>query len=219
MKSNSENYRLTMALGAEADQRLDQLTGTKNSRQSVFIPALNAARNGFGVPGRLAPPSARGLRAWIDGTEELRLRLEPHGWKVPQISLLDSAGLVLSPSSTVAISLVAGDNATGRASYLPQVRYPRGPASAEFIQGSMFPDHVPEQAPNVDIWYLLHEISATGWQAELSKPAGIGKGGWVTEWQARIQIVLDDPTTGGDGAKRDSSPQLPQPSVRWRQSA
>lgn len=218
MELSPPSYVVPMAVGAEADHRLDRLIGTSNSRQSAFIPTLMAALNGFGVPGRLAPPAARGQRAWSDGTEELRLRLEPLGWRVPDLSILDSAGFVMSPDGTVAIAMVAGDGATGRPSYVPQVRYPRGPVSADVVQGSMFPAHVPETPARINLHYLLHDITLSGWSAELSKPAHIGKGGWVTEWSSRIQIVMDPPT-GGTPSERQTSPELPEPSVRWRDSA
>jgi hypothetical protein len=207
-----------MAVGAEADRRLDRLVGAANSRRSVFIPALTAALNGFSVPGRLAPPSARGQRAWSDGTEELRLRLEPLGWRVPEIPMLDSAGFVVSPDGSAAIAMVAGDAATGRSAYVPQVRYPRGPVSTDFVQGSLFPTHVPEERPRINLYYLLHNIALGEWRAELSRPAAIGKGGRVTEWTSRIQIVTD-PSPQGSPAEERTTRELPQPSVRWRDSA
>jgi hypothetical protein len=218
MESSQPSYVVPMAVGADADHRLDRLVGTANSRHSVFIPALTAALNGFGVPGRLAPPAAKGQRAWSDGTEELRLRLEPLGWRVPDAAVLDSAGFVIAADGTVAIAMVAGDNATGRPSYVPQVRYPRGPVSTDFVQGSMFPSDVPEDAPRVNLYYLLHDLDLGGWSAELSRPAAIGKGGWVTHWVSRIQIAMDPPPGSGP-LEKSASPELPSPPVRWRHSA
>ena len=112
-------------VGAAADQQLDHITGGARSRLEVFLPSLRGAHHGYGVPGRMAPPSAWGLRAWLDGTEELRLRLEPLGWQMPTDSALDSAGVVMSQDGKVGIALVAGDACTGNAGCTPQVKYAR----------------------------------------------------------------------------------------------
>lgn len=205
-----------MLIGAAADRRLDGLTGVRGSRKEIFVPTLRAASHGFGVPGRLAPPSAAGLRAWADGTEELRVRLEPFDGSVPADSALDAAGVVLLADGTTAIALVSGDEATGLSTYSPQVRYPRGATANGYIQGSML-----EGYPHPDQlrwWYLLHRVSRDGWRAELSLPGGIGKGGWVTTWRERIQIVSDAPDDG-QSADQQVSPDLPPPTVRWRESA
>lgn len=218
MESSHPSYVVPMAVGAAADVRLDRILGVTNARLSIIIPTLNAARNGFGVPGPLAPPAARGQRAWSDGTEELRLRLVPHGWRVPDLAALNAAGFVESADGTTAIALVAGDTATGLSSYNPQVRYPRGPVSVEVVQGSMLPELVREQAPRINLYYLMHDISSSGWRAEFSQPASFGATGWVSSWTSRIQIVNDPPTTNDPTGTR-VSPELPEPPVRWRESA
>lgn len=205
-----------MVVGRAADHLLDEMTGVTQSRHGVFIPTLNAARNGYGVPGRLATKNAKGLRAWLDGTEEVRLRLEPYGWNLPEHGLLDSAGIVFSPDRRVAIALTAGDGATGSPDYIPQVRYPRGLVTSQFVQGTMFPEVVAERN-TAELWFLLHWIDRDGWRAELSQAAELHSGR-VSRWGPRIQIVADSPT---DGAKqsRDEVPDLPSPPVRWRESA
>lgn len=205
-----------LQVGAVADLRLDGVIGASSSRQEVFVPTLNAARNSFGVPGRLAPPPGPGMRAWIDGTEELRIRLERLGWQVPKQAKLNSAGLVVSADTTTGIALVSGNAATGRAGYSPQVKYTRGRVSAEVVQGSLFDEFVEPSSP-MKLWFLLHDISRDGWHAELSLPAGVDKSGWVTSWRERIQIVEDGP--GGDEPAVDTTPDLPAPTVRWRESA
>jgi len=205
-----------MLTGAAADQSLDRLTGATNSRREIFLPALRAAHHGFGVPGRLAPPSARGLRAWVDGTEELRLRLEPFGWRVPADAGLDSSGLVVSVDGATAIAMVAGDASTGKAGQIPQVKYARGPVASENVQGSFFDGFRRDQAV-VEWWYLLHEMSPTGWHAELALPTEINAG-WVTRWKYRIHIVADGPDDGMS-VKTETAPELPTPTVRWRESA
>jgi hypothetical protein len=151
----------------------------------------------------------------VDGTEELRLRLVRYGWKVPTDSALDSSGVVMSRDGKTGIALVAGDAATGNENYTPQVKYARGPVATEFVQGSFF-EGFPQDVENVDWWYLLHEIKLGGWHAELSLPAEI-KSGRVTRWKHRIQIVAD----GSDGlpVTAAATPELPTPTVRWRESA
>lgn len=202
--------------GAAADQRLDHLSGAVASRREIFVPTLRAAHHGFGVPGRLAPPSARGLRAWVDGTEELRIRLEPFGWQVPTDAALDSSGVVVSPDGKMGIALVAGDAATGKAGSTPQVKYARGPVAAEFVQGSFF-EGFNDDPGIVDWWYLLHEMKPEGWHAELSLPAEISSG-WVTRWKYRIQVIADG-SDDGTPVEVDTTTELPTPTVRWRESA
>lgn len=202
--------------GAAADQRLDRIVGAPLSRNDVFLPTLRAAHNGFGVPGRMAPPSARGLRAWLDGTEELRLRLGQFGWAVPTNSALDSAGVVLSPDGTVGIAMVAGDGYTGRNGHPPQVKYSRGPVASEFVQGDVFEGFVSE-AEAVSWWYLLHEMKTDRWHAELAAPAEL-RSGRVIRWKQRVQIAIDG-SGSGDPLTTDRAPDLPTPTVRWRDSA
>lgn len=214
----TSDYVVPMLVGSEADLQLDRITGAPNARTEVFVRTMNLARSGFGTPGRLAPPSAPGSRAWLDGTEELRLRLAPFGWERPEDSTLDLAGFVVSPDRSTAIAMVAGDTSTGLPSYIPQVKYSRGPASTQYVTASMFPDHVPEPYDNLRLLYLLHHMTGHGWRAELSEPGTIS-GGLVTGWSRRIQIVADGPDR--DRAAVDAVPaeDLPAPSVRWRDTA
>lgn len=206
-----------LLVGAAADHHLDRVVGASASRNKVFVPTLGAARNAFGVPGRFAPPSARGLRAWIDGTEELRLRLHTFGWKVPEKARLDAAGLVISPDGETAIAMVSGDGTTGRAAYSPQVRYARGRVASEVVQGRIFEEYA-EASTTMQLWFLMHEIGLEGWHAELALPSGVGKGGWITGWRERVQIVEDRPG-GEDESAKETGPELPAPTVRWRESA
>lgn len=203
--------------GAAADRRLDQITGVTSSRHEIFLPTLRAAHHGSNVPGRLAPPSARGLRAWTDGTEELRVRMEPFRWQVPDQAALDSAGIVVSQDGKTAIAMVAGDPSTGRSNYRPQVKHARGPVAAEYVQGSFFSGFDQDEA-FPELWYLLHEMKSEFWHAELSLPAAISKAGLVTRWKDRIQIVANGPDDGLP-VEADASPELPTPTVRWRESA
>lgn len=203
--------------GAAADRQLDHIVGAQRSRHEVFLPTLRAAHNGFGVPGRMAPPSARGLRAWLDGTEELRLRLTRFGWTVPTDAALDSAGVVLSPDGTVGIAMVAGDGSTGRTGQPPQVKYSRGPVASEFVQGDVFKGFVVDSEEGVEMFYLLHEVKIDGWHAELAAPAEL-KSGRVLRWKQRVQIAVDGPG-GGEPLPSERAPDLPTPTVRWRESA
>lgn len=202
--------------GAAADQQLDRIVGARLSRAAVFLPALRAAHNGYNSPGRMAPPSARGSRAWLDGIEELRLRLDEFGWTVPKDSALDSAGVVLSSDQTVGIAMVAGDGFTGRTNRPPQVKYSRGPVASEFVQGDVFEGYL-AATEGVSWWYLLHEMNPNGWHAELAAPAEL-KSGRVVRWKQRIQIVVDGPGDR-DPLATNGTPELPTPTVRWRDSA
>lgn len=202
--------------GAAADVQLDSITGVTGSRSTVFVPTLSAAQHGFNIPGPLATPSARGSRAWLDGHEELRVRLTEHGWKVPTNAALDSSGVVISRDGRTGITLVAGDQRTGREGLAPQVKYKRGPVATEFVQGSLF-DGFAETANNPEWWYLLHEITSNGWSAELALPADI-RSGWISRWKFRIQIIADG-LDGRPASEADNTPELPMPTVRWRDSA
>lgn len=215
------SFVVPVLTGADADLRLDQITGVADSRSRIFVPTMNVARQGFNSPGRLAPPSARGLRAWTDGVEELRLRFEPFGWHVPGAGALNGAGLVLSPDETAAIALVSGDGHAGRVSYPPQVKYRRGTVTAEFVQGNFFTDYEQASGP-ITLYFLLHDIRREQWFAELSRPMTMTKGGMVSTWRPRIQIVddIDYPDrTVRQPESLDSPPSLPSPTVRWRESA
>lgn len=206
-----------LLIGAEADRQLDRIVGVPLSRQEVFLPTLRAAHNGFGVPGRMAPPSARGLRAWLDGTEELRLRLAHFGWTVPADAALDSAGVVLSADGAVGIAMVAGDGSTGRPGQPPQVKYSRGSVASEFVQGDIFEGFVFGNEAAVAWWYLLHEVKIDGWHAELAAPAEL-ESGRVIRWRQRVQIATHGPG-GGEPLPTERAPDLPTPTVRWRESA
>lgn len=216
MSQPSPTPTVPLLTDAAADHRLDQVVGVQFSRGRVFIPTLNAARHAYGVPGRLAPPAARGLRAWIDGTEELRLRLDGFGWKLPRKARLNAAGLIVSPDGETAIALVSGDNATSLVGGRPQVRYARGRVAVEVLQGSLFEEYVAASA-TTQLWFLLHRLDLKGWRAELALPMDVGRGGWITGWHERIQIVEDRPDK--DEVAVEQGPQLPTPIVRWRESA
>jgi hypothetical protein len=220
VRTMQESFRVKttpLLSGAQADHALDQVTSVALSRREVFIPVLNAARHGFGTPGRLAPPSARGLRAWTDGVEELRLQLSRFGWQVPVDVSLDLAGFVFSPDGSRAITMVSGDGATGRTAYTPQVKYPRGKVVSEYVQDSLF-DEVHTDQRIETVWYLLHRMSDAGWSAELSLPSAVDRRGLVTSWAQRIEIAADRPLDGGERTQ-ESTPDLPMPMVRWRESA
>ena len=60
-------------------------------------------------------------------------------------------------------------------------------------------------------------MTLDGWRAELALPADI-KSGWVTRWKHRVQIVADGPDDGMP-VLADNTPELPTPTVRWRESA
>lgn len=115
-----------------------------------------------------------------------------------------------------AIAMVSGEGGTGLAGYEPQVKYARGRVVQECVQGTLWDTGLVDEA-DLTLWFLLHKIDADDWKAELSRPASIGKGGWVTRWHERIQIVAEDPGSSPDG--RISAPELPEPTVRWRDSA
>lgn len=217
--SPHSSFVVPMLTGPSADLRLDTTTGVARSRERIFLPALRSAHHGFNSPGRLAPPAARGMQAWINGTEELRIRLGEFGWVVPGESVLDGAGFVLSPDGRTAIAMVSGDEATGLPGYLPQVKYARGQVSSECVQGNLFTGYA-ETARPIELHYLLHHMLQVGWNAELSQPAQI-LSGKVTGWRSRAQIIEDTPggpdAPGADVGGDEAS--LPSPLVRWRDSA
>jgi hypothetical protein len=216
------NFQRSMLTGAAADSRLDLVTGVRGSRSKIFLPTLAVSQQGFNSPGRLATPSAPGTRAWVDGSEELRLRLVPFGWTVPDDSVLNSTGMIISPDAKTAIVMVSGDGATGRVSYVPQVKYRRGPVAAECVQGSLFTGYKSNHEA-MRLYFLLHEINRDDWHSELSLPAGISSSGRVTGWKSRIQIANRDSDSHDPREEllvpKDSTPVLPQPTVRWRDSA
>ncbi len=218
MEQPLARVRTELVVGPAADVRLDQIVGVRSSRRDVFVPVMNAARHGFNSPGSLAAKQAPGLRAWLDGHEELRIRLSRAGWQIPQQTDLNGAGFVLSSDGRTAICMVSGDGSTGRGAYSPQVRYPRGDLSTDIVQGVLFEQFDDEKSTIEHTWFLLHHVTAAGWHAELARPVNVDSRGWVSGWHERVE-VLEDRLAVDDELARVPEPDLPAPTVRWRDSA
>lgn len=201
--------------GAESSLFIDQTLGITDAVAQALIPALDSAFSSRNTPGDLAPGSFPGMRAWGDGTVELRRRLIRFGWHVPQGRDLDQAGMVLSPDRESAIALVSSETA-GRLAYAATVRYERGDAYRNVNQGVLCSKRFPEERPSRLI-FLLHNLLDDRWDAELSLPVHINDSGFVQEWEVRAKIEFGPGGTRGDTtAAVPSPPGLPTPRVKWK---
>lgn len=122
----------------------------------------------------------------------LRDLLVPKGW-----NKLDDGNyeLTINAHRSVAIAVASGDEATGVATRTPSNKSPKGRHTIDAIeinrQVDMFADLLPPmtvQESKVETWVLLHHITSTKIQAELSRPNEIDVDGKIIAWSERILL-------------------------------
>ena len=140
------------------------------------------------------PSSLRGFLMWGRTVRRLCDLLVPKGWSKRELS---ACPLLVHPSGSLALTVVAGNCLTGNPDQeggQPNVRYPRGPvmrtlfprSQTEIFNPSLFP-----VAPSLETWMLLHYHESNSLKAELSLPLALTDDGYVTGWRERVLLDSD----------------------------
>ena len=144
------------------------------------------------------PPTAPGFFLWAATINSLRQQLVHHGWTDENDR---NYPLVIAPDRKFALSAAGGDSGTGIKTRSVTTRTGKGIATRDAVsrnQGSFWDtDEGWAGGPGVSAirqtWLLLIHVNPQGdVRAELSLPAGFGKGGRVTGWDERIILPLED---------------------------
>ncbi len=184
MLSQSSIPRVPVHVGPGADARLRHL-GIPGP--DPLLAALRDGASAARATTELHPRSYQGQRMWAETHASLVANLRPHGWISQEFM---GGNLVAYAELGVALIVTAGSSATSYEDYLPQVRYERQEVVSGLVNGHADTLFRSRERPEWAIWFLLHHLSATGVQAELSKPTGISAQGWVANWDERI-VLLD----------------------------
>lgn len=169
-------------VGADAEDRLHRL-GIPG-----LAPLVNAVRGGASAARATTefhPRSYRGPRMWAETHASLAHGLKPRDW-TPECFM--GADLLLNTHLGLALIVTAGDNATGKERYSPQVRYERHEVITGLVNGYADNLFTAGDRPGWSVWFLLHHLTGAALQAELSKPSSITNAGWVSSWQERIVL-------------------------------
>lgn len=184
--------------GPAAEARLRQLAVPGSA------PVVDAVRDGaagYRATTPLHPSGYGGHRMWGETVNSLRTGLAAHGWDREVISGVD---LTVNRSNGVAIIVAAGDGGTGDDRSNPQFRYDHPGVISQIVAGHL--DNLfnsSSSRPDWEIWFLLHCVSVASVRAELSRPTGIGRAGWVTGWLERV-FLPSQPFAGPGAASRPS---------------
>lgn len=200
----SQVPRAPVFTGPHAEARAQQLGIAGGT--APLVAALRDGASGARATTAMHPRSYSGQRMWGEAVASLRRRLLP-GWE-PEV--YRGADLTLNRARGVAIIVIAGDSTSGREDYpFPQVRYDRGEAIQGIVNGGLdqlWGSPTPTR-PLWEVWFLLHFLQQSTLSAELSRPSGIGRGGWVTGWPERI--ILPDTTFGGAKRRTEGADDAP----------
>lgn len=156
--------------------------------------ALLAGEGGASNMAEFHPVGAAGSVRWFDTVGELRQQLErEHGWKIADPK---NSPRIVSPDSTFAVAVIAGDEDTGNVDVdHPGTARKRGPATTDAVNANQLTlFDVPagsESSGSADIptWVLLYFRSddPSEIRAELSFPTEIVKGE-ISRWEKRIVL-------------------------------
>lgn len=161
-------------------------------------------------------PSARGMRAWMEGTRALRDFYSPKGWEKCD----DCIPSLFSREQQIKVIFVNTDDATGRniEDRHPQNRSRRGPAtdsavSSNCVQLSMF--SLFEEAENfvrivpaqgtIQHWFLCVFHQKDTVRAELSFPESF-EGGYFSKFRKRIVLLGEDGNGESEVVRHDDAP-------------
>jgi hypothetical protein len=144
-----------------------------------------------------------GIMAWGKTIQRLRDLLVPQGWSAVNERNLP---LIIDPAKKVAIAVATGDDGTGVASLAVRTKYPKGLATATFIeknweQLSLF-DHggkvkiIKRRESDCMTWVLLVSRTDKEVRCELSLPTSLDYSGHVGTPVERI--ILEPISIDGD---------------------
>jgi hypothetical protein len=140
----------------------------------------------------LHPPSAAGLLTWIMGTEALRQRLLPHGWRY---SNARNYPVTVSPDYMTTIVINSGDEETGIEDGVPSTVSRKGQATKDAVdednKNQLHFDledvrALVEQDERSSFWILLTYVADDEIRLELSRPATAVKHQPINDWLERI---------------------------------
>ncbi|WVM92157.1 hypothetical protein ULG90_21015 [Halopseudomonas pachastrellae] len=144
-----------------------------------------------------------GLEMWGWLVGAVRDQLRPLGWVAHEQS---NYPLTVHSELNLAIAVASGDSYVGNLLGMPSSRSRKGKNTVDAVerncQFDMFadllpdPEELPEAGPH-ETWILLHHADTLKKEIriELSRPAGMGKGGKINFWSERIMLgtlALDD---------------------------
>lgn len=176
------------------EERLKVLGLTTEIIHNAYMPGLNRARNRTS----LALPSSPAIDLYHDTNEQLRRILVPKRWQSVswnhQPRLVHPARLLsLVISSATNVGVINDPHRIPLTS-------PKGPATKESVHQSGwrtepidFPDFEhevldQETLDEAPLWMLLHELTPSGLNMELSKPMGFRPDDRVDQWENRIIV-------------------------------
>lgn len=199
-----------------ADEQLAEFGLSVELIHKALRPGLNQALTRTS----LAPAGAQRTDIYLDGTEQLRLKLARLGWTVVPV---DRQERTTAPNGSMAIVVTSADHVgmTGNPRTYPITRQPKGPATHKAI-GATFgipgqeifdlgteapePEEVSSELKSAPLWMLLHELTSHGLLVELSQPSGYRPDGRVDQWSRRIiipAITMSDDLTPFDPDDED----------------
>jgi hypothetical protein len=135
-------------------------------------------------------PGAQGWIAYTWCVRMIREILIPLGW---ERSNDQNRATVVSPDGKIAVSVVVGDEGTGRTEMIPDVQTPKGRATAQAVgQQSLFENlhfNVNEIYGPTDrqTWFLMRRRTDDAVFVEMSLPASMADG-HVERWLERIVL-------------------------------
>ena len=181
--------RTPILAGVAAEARTQQLglPGT-----ALLVEALRDGASAARTTTPMHPRAYRGQRMWGEAVASLGFSLTPHGWEHQTFLGVD---LIVEPRLGTALLVTAGDAATGREDYVPQVRYERREVIQGLVNGSLDTLWGPTPRPEWEVWFLLHNLALTSLSAELSHPISVNNSGRVMGWSERI--MMPDTAFGG----------------------
>jgi hypothetical protein len=191
-------------VGEAAEARLRRL-GLPGSE--VLVQAIEAGEAAARSVTAYHPAPYRGNRLWAEATAFLRFSLEPR-WEPEFVA---GADIVVERERGAAIIVTKGDGATGDPSFEPQVSYERGEVIQTLVNGSLDTLFTAGSRPEWEVWFLLHNLQKDSCPAELSRPLGVDRRGWVSGWESRVLL----PTTGHgpSGDVTAAPPTQPAPAI------